>query len=129
MGNTIFWLLPMEFVKRLVILRKQRGLTQQSLADAIDLHVNQIKRYEAGTAQPTLETLVKLAKELHTTLDDLVFGEDQRGPSDDLKLQFEALSQFDDEDKKIAKALLESLILKHNAKRAFVGDFRSANSN
>jgi hypothetical protein len=35
-------------------------------------------------------------------------------------LQFEALSQFDEEDKKIAKALLESLILKHNAKRAFV---------
>lgn len=116
----------MEFVKRLVTLRKQRGLTQQALANAIELHVNQIKRYEAGTAQPTLETLVKLAKELHTTLDDLVFGEDQRGPSDDLRLQFEALSQFDEEDKKIAKALLESLILKHNAKRAFIEELRPA---
>ncbi|WP_202904702.1 hypothetical protein [Marinagarivorans algicola] len=42
-----------------------------------------------------------------------------RGPDDDLKLQFEALQQFDEEDKKIAKALLESLILKHSAKRAF----------
>lgn len=126
MGNTVFWLLPMEFVKRLVTLRKQRGLTQQALADAIELHVNQIKRYEAGTAQPTLETLVKLAKELHTTLDDLVFGEDQRGPTDDLRLQFEALSQFDEEDKKIAKALLESLILKHNAKRAFIEELRPA---
>ena len=116
MGNTVFWLLPMEFVKRLTTLRKQHGLTQQSLADAIDLHVNQIKRYEAGTAQPTLETLVRLAKALHTTLDDLVFGEDQRGPHDDLRLQFEALSQFDEEERKIAKALLESLILKHHAK-------------
>ena len=74
MGTTIIWLLPMEFVKRLIALRKQRGLTQQALADAIDIHVNQIKRYEAGTAQPTLETLVRLAKELSTTLDDLVFG-------------------------------------------------------
>jgi len=71
-------------------------LTQQALANAIDLHVNQIKRYEAGTAQPTLETLVRLVKELNTTLDDLVFGEDQRGPNDELKLQFEALSQFDE---------------------------------
>ncbi len=119
MSNSIIWLLPMDFVKQLVTLRKQQGLTQQALADAIDLHVNQIKRYEAGTAQPTLETLVRLAKELHTTLDDLVFEENQRGPSDDLKLQFEALSQFDNEDKKVAKAVLESLILKHNAKRAF----------
>ena len=126
MDTTIFWLLPMEFVKRLIELRKLRGLTQQALADAIDLHVNQIKRYEGGTAQPTLDTLVRLAKELHTTLDDLVFGKDQRSPIDDLRLQFEALGQFDEEDRKIAKAVLESLILKHNAKRAFADQFREA---
>lgn len=126
MGTTIIWLLPMEFVKRLTTLRKERGLTQQSLADAIDIHVNQIKRYEAGTAQPTLETIVRLAKELHTTLDDLVFGEDQRGPSDDLRLQFEALTQFDEEEHKVAKAVLESLILKHNAKRAFADQIQGA---
>ena len=119
MSTTIIWLLPMEFVKRLITLRKERGLTQQALADGIDLHVNQIKRYEAGTAQPTLETLVRLAKELHTTLDDLVFGEDQRTPTDDLKLQFEALAQFDEDERNVAISVLESLILKHNAKRAF----------
>jgi len=62
MGTTIFLMLPMEFVQRLVTLRKERGLTQQSLANATDLLVNQIKRNEAGTAQPTLETLVRLAK-------------------------------------------------------------------
>ncbi|MFC1747245.1 helix-turn-helix domain-containing protein [Pseudomonadota bacterium] len=117
----------MEFVKRLIELRKQRGLTQQALANAVSLHVNQIKRYEAGTAQPTLETLVRLAKELQTTLDDLVFGEDQRSPIDDLKLQFEALTHFDDEERMIAKALLESLILKHNAKRAFADQIGQAN--
>lgn len=119
MGTTIFWMLPMEFVQRLITLRKERGLTQQALANAIDLHVNQIKRYEAGTAQPTLDTLVRLAKELHTTLDDLVFGEDHRSPEDDLRLQFEALSQFDETERMVVKELLESLILKHNAKRAF----------
>lgn len=95
----------------------------QTLADAIDLHVNQIKWYEAGTAQPTLEIL---AKGLHATLDDLVFGEDQRGPIDDLRLQFEALSQFDDEERKVAKAVLEGLILKHSAKRTFVDHVQEA---
>ena len=119
MGTSIIWLSPMEFVKRLVKLRKDRGFTQQSLADAISLHVNQIKRYEAGTAQPTLETLVRLAKELHTSIDDLVFSEEERGPCNDFRMQFEALSQFDEEERKIAKEVLESLILKHNAKRAF----------
>jgi hypothetical protein len=68
---------------------------------------------------------VRLAKELHPTLDDLVFGEDQRGPSEDLRLQFEALSQFDEEERKVAKTVLESLIiLKHNAKRAFTDQIR-----
>ncbi len=126
MSNTVIWLLPMEFVNRLISLRKERGLTQQALADAIDLHVNQIKRYEGGTAQPTLDTLARLAKELHTTLDDLVFGEDHRTPTDDLRLQFEALCSFDEEERKVAKAVLESLILKHNAKRAFSDDFQAA---
>ncbi len=118
--TTVIWLLPMEFMNRLVALRKARGWTQQALADAIDLHVNQIKRYEAGTAQPTPEMLTRLARELHASLDDLVFSEQERRPSDDLRLQFEALSEFDGEDRKVAKAVLESLILKDDAKRAFV---------
>lgn len=117
MGTAILWLLPMDFPNRLSVLRKARGLTQQALADDIDLHVNQIKRYEAGTAQPTLETLVKLAKSLHVTLDDLVFGEDKRGPSEDFRMQFEALAHFSADEKRVAKEILDSLILKHTANR------------
>jgi len=48
-----------------------------------------------------------------------VFVEDHRSPDDDLKLQFEALSQFDKNERMVVKELLESLILKHNPKRAF----------
>jgi len=47
----------------------------------------------------------------------LIFGEDERQPSDDLKLQFEAVSRFPEEEKRIVKALLEGMILKHEAKR------------
>lgn len=105
---------------RLVQLRRDLDLTQQEMADRIGIHVNQVRRYESGKAKPSLEVLEKIALTLHVSLDWLVFGEDMRGPDDDLKLQFEALQQFDEEYKKIAKTLLESLILKHNAKRAFV---------
>ncbi len=107
--------LPMGFSQRLSELRKLRGLTQQAIADKIDLHVNQIKRYEAGTAQPTLDTLVRLAKALHVSLDELVFNEQDRAPDKDFKMQFEALSHFNDREKLIAKELLDSLILKHTA--------------
>ena len=113
-------LLTMDFPERLVKLRKERGFTQQSLADSVGIHVSQIRRYENGQTQPTLEVIRKLAVSLGTSADLLVFDKDEREPMDELKTQFEALSQFDDEEIKIAKALLESLILKHNAKRAFI---------
>jgi hypothetical protein len=47
----------------------------------------------------------------------LIFDERERGPADDLRLQFEAVSQFSAEEKEVIKAVLEGLILKHEAKR------------
>jgi transcriptional regulator with XRE-family HTH domain len=107
----------MDFPTRLIQLRRQHNLTQQVLADAVAIHVNQIRRYEAGSAQPTLEALVKLAKALHVSLDDLVFGEQARGPDEDFRLRFEALRDFTPEEKKVAREILDSLILKHTANR------------
>ncbi|MGH8865865.1 MAG: helix-turn-helix domain-containing protein, partial [Burkholderiales bacterium] len=40
----------MHFPARLIQLRKAADLTQQGLADVAQLHVNQIRRYEAGSA-------------------------------------------------------------------------------
>ncbi len=118
MGQSILCFLPMDFPNRLSQLRKQRSLSQQALADATGIHANQIKRYEGGTSQPTLEALIKLAKALHTTLDALVFEADDRGPDDELRMQLEAISEFDADEKDVALNVLEGLILKHQAKRA-----------
>jgi transcriptional regulator with XRE-family HTH domain len=120
MSVATLWFLPMHFPARLIQLRKALGLTQQGLANAAEVHVNQIRRYEAGTAQPTLEALIRLAKVLHVRLDDLVFGEGERGPSDDLALRFEALAAFSPEEKLVVREILDSLILKHQAKQLFV---------
>ena len=42
-------------------LRKQRSLTQQALADRVGIHAVQLRRYESGSSQPTLEVIRKLA--------------------------------------------------------------------
>ena len=112
----------MDFPERLAVLRKDKGLTQQVLAEAIGLHISQLKRYEAGTSQPTLDVLRKLAVELSVSADMLLFDKNERGPDDELRLQFEALQQFSPKDKDVAKSVLESLILKHDANR-----FKQAN--
>jgi len=49
--------------------------------------------------------------------DALIFDSDERSPDDDLRLQFEALKGFSEDEKQVAKSVLESLILKHDANR------------
>lgn len=107
----------MEFPERLAALRKQRKLTQKALAERVGVHITQIQRYENGSGQPTLDVVRRLAIALSVSADTLVFDKDERGPDDELRLQFEAMRGFSDEEKHIAKTLLESLILKHDASR------------
>jgi len=104
--------LTMSFSARVITLRKQKGLTQQGLADTSGIHVQQIKRYEAGHAQPTAEALKKLALALHVTADTLLFEEGEREPDDDLKLRFEAIAAMLPEEQEVAKAVLDAIIVK-----------------
>jgi transcriptional regulator with XRE-family HTH domain len=117
MSIATIWYLPMHFPTRLIQLRKAQGLTQQSFASAAELHVNQIRRYEAGTAQPTLEALIRLSKVLHVRLDDLVFGEGERGPGNDMALLFEAVNEFTEDEKQTVRTVLSGMVLQHSARR------------
>lgn len=112
-----FRLMTMDFGKRLSALRKSRQLTQAALAEKVGCHITMIRRYESNEVQPTLEIIRKLACALSVSADTLIFDEEERGPDDELRLQFEAISQFSPEEKAVAKVLLESLILKHDANR------------
>jgi transcriptional regulator with XRE-family HTH domain len=105
------------FPEHLAQLRKDKGLTQPQLAEKIGVHVAQVRRYEAGTSQPTLDVIRSLAVALGVSADELLFAPDERGPSDDLKLQFEAVSRFDPEAKKVVQQVLESMILQQEARR------------
>jgi transcriptional regulator with XRE-family HTH domain len=109
--------LPMDFPDRLAELRKARNLTQQALADQVGVHLTQIQRYEKGESQPTLDIIRQLAIALTVSADTLLFDRGERDPEDHLRLQFEAIKQFDPDDRQLAEGVLEGLILKHQAKR------------
>jgi transcriptional regulator with XRE-family HTH domain len=57
--------------------RSELGMSQAELAQAVGLDKRQIRRYEAGEAQPTLSGAKELAKALGVTLDELA-GEETR---------------------------------------------------
>src|SRR5437588_5164400 len=106
----------LDFPQRLAALRKERGLTQQALADMVGMHISQIRRYEAGQSQPTLDAIRKLAVALSVSADMLLFEKNERGPDEELKLQFEAASRLDPEEKKVIRSVIESIILRHEAR-------------
>jgi len=110
-----------DFPQRLAALRKQRNITQQGLAEMVGMGITQIKRYEGGTSQPTLDAIRKLARTLRVSADELLFGTTERGP-DDLRMQFEAIRRFNDDEKKVVRSVLEGLLLTHEARRWNSGD-------
>ncbi len=117
MDTFITRLTTMSIAQRLVSLRKQKGLTQQALADAIGLHITQVKRYEAGSSQPSLEALKKIAQTLRVTTDSLIFEPEELEPDEDLRLQFKAISNMPEQERQIVKQLLEGMIIKYEAER------------
>ena len=110
------------FAARLTAARKSESLTQQQLADRSGAHVTQIRRYEAGTSQPTLDVLRALALALNVSADSLLFDDEERGPkSQSLRLKLQAVDQFTPEEQEHVAAFIEGALLRHHARQAFSG--------
>jgi len=56
-----------DFGKRLKLLRKRRGLTQQELASKLELHRSLIAQYEGGYIRLHAELIVRLCRSLQAS--------------------------------------------------------------
>lgn len=65
----------MGFGERMRELREGKGLTQEQMADRLNIARSLVVRYEQGTRWPTLLTAGEIARELGTTVDYLLKGE------------------------------------------------------
>lgn len=111
------WIIFMDLSRKIIQLRKEKRLTQQSMADAIGIHITQIKRYESGGSQPSIDAIKKIAITFNVTTDSLLFDETERNPNNDLKLRFEAIAQLPNKEQKILKELLDGMILKYKTQQ------------
>ncbi len=65
------------FQERLYQIRKERGLSQEDLANEIGVSRQAVQKWESGAAQPTLDKLTTLARYFGVTLDWLVTGAEE----------------------------------------------------
>ena len=62
----------MEFNEKLQELRKQRGLTQEELAEKLYVSRTAISKWESGRGYPNIESLKAIAKFFGVTVDELL---------------------------------------------------------
>ena len=64
--------MTIELANRLAELRKQKGLSQEELADKLQVSRQAISKWERGEASPDTDNLIELAKIYGVSLDELV---------------------------------------------------------
>lgn len=106
----------MSFGKRLVELRKKRGLSQEQVATMIGTKAPAIGRYEREVAKPTIEVATKLAKVLEVSLDYLVGYSDVELDKGIIS-RIVAIQNLNEEDKGHLFAMMDAFLLKSNIKQ------------
>lgn len=66
----------MEFNEKLQELRKQKGLTQEELAEALYVSRTAISKWESGRGYPSIDSLKNIAKFFAVTIDELLSGDE-----------------------------------------------------
>lgn len=105
------------FGSRLRELRERQGLSQLELAQKVDLHMSQVSRYERENSLPTAEKLIRLARILGVSTDELLQGPrgtPSSGPIRNVRLleRFQALETLDRDDQDTAIKLIDALVAK-----------------
>lgn len=66
----------MEFYEKLQILRKQKGLTQEELAQRLYVSRAAVSKWESGRGYPNIESLKAIAQLFSVSIDELLSGDE-----------------------------------------------------
>ena len=65
----------LEFHEKLQELRKNRGLTQEELAEALFVSRTAISKWESGRGYPSIDSLKEISRYFSVSIDDLLSGD------------------------------------------------------
>jgi transcriptional regulator with XRE-family HTH domain len=102
-----------ELGARVAELRKEQGITQQQLADLLDVSQQSVAAYEVGRLRIAVSMLPRLARVLGVSVEALI-GETvkpaRRGPTPKLQQQMERISQLPKTKQRFVMEVLESIL-------------------
>lgn len=105
--------------ERIATARKERGLTQQQLADKLGVSQQTLAHYEVGRVGVGAPMLPRLSEILDLSFDEILVGEPtpripgKRGPASRLEQQIDAIHRLPKASQKAVSQVLEAMIAQH----------------
>jgi transcriptional regulator with XRE-family HTH domain len=108
-----------EMGTRIAQARKERGLTQQQLADALGVSQQTLAHYEVGRVGVGAPMLPRLSELLDLSFDEMLLGQPsmrlpgKRGPASRLEQQLDAITRLPKAEQKFVSKMLDSVLAQH----------------
>lgn len=90
-------------------LRKLSGMTQEQLAEKLNLSRQTISKWESDGTLPDLESVLKICRIFHISLDDLL-EEERKTVNEDEKITLEDLAKINNRNKRNMLLIISSLL-------------------
>ena len=101
----------MEIGNKINQLRKLSGMTQEQLAEKLNVSRQTISKWESDSTSPDLESIVKISRIFHVSLDDLLKeAEDGVANKTDEQITLEDLMKINLHNRKMTLLLISGLI-------------------
>jgi transcriptional regulator with XRE-family HTH domain len=110
-----------EMGARIAQARKERGLTQQALADALGVSQQTLAHYEVGRVGVGAAMLPRLSELLDLSFDEMLLGQPtirlpgKRGPASRLEQQLDAIARLPKAEQRAVSTLLTAVLAQHGA--------------
>lgn len=114
----------MNIGKNIKHLREQNGMTQQQIADLINMHRSNYSKVESGQRELSVGALCKIAQYFGVSLDDLVSGngempEEVTVEDKTLMEQVRLIQELEPEDQSMVFRMIDTLLTKKKFKEFF----------
>jgi len=106
------------FGDRITLLRKKKKLTQEQLAEQVGISAKELSEYEGDAASPPLNTAVRIADILDTSLDFLACRVDDQPSLQLLKWSAE-IDDLSDSTKEVLFEAIDVLIRQDKVKEIY----------
>lgn len=93
-----------EIGKRIQGRRKQMGLTQEQLADKMDVSIQMVSNLERGNKSIRIENLIKLSEILNISTDYILTGKET---TEDMQVLTEQMASLSQKERKMMKLLMD----------------------